>query len=31
MEEEGTLSEMAQIGNEINHGIAWPEGHLAQP
>jgi len=22
---------MVQIGNEINHGILWPEGHISHP
>jgi beta-galactosidase len=22
---------MVQIGNEINHGILWPDGHIGQP
>jgi len=29
MEEQGTLPEMVQVGNEINHGIVWPEGQIA--
>jgi arabinogalactan endo-1,4-beta-galactosidase len=29
MKEQGTLPDMVQIGNEINHGIVWPEGHIA--
>ncbi len=28
---QGTMPEMVQIGNEINHGILWPEGHIGQP
>ncbi|GAB4091106.1 beta-galactosidase GalA [Flaviaesturariibacter terrae] len=26
---QGTLPDMVQCGNEINHGILWPEGHVA--
>lgn len=29
LNEQGTPPEMVQIGNEINHGIVWPEGHIA--
>ena len=25
---QGTLPDMVQIGNEINHGMIWPEGHI---
>lgn len=25
---QGTLPDMVQIGNEINHGIIWPEGNI---
>ena len=25
---QGTLPQMVQVGNEINHGIVWPEGHI---
>jgi arabinogalactan endo-1,4-beta-galactosidase len=28
LKEQGTLPEMVQIGNEINHGILWPDGHI---
>lgn len=28
MEQQGTLPDMVQIGNEINHGLLWPEGHI---
>ena len=28
MERRGTLPDMVQIGNEINHGLLWPEGHI---
>jgi len=26
---QGTLPEMVQIGNEINHGMIWPDGHIS--
>jgi hypothetical protein len=26
---QGTLPEMVQVGNEINHGILWPDGHIS--
>jgi len=29
--QQGTLPDMVQIGNEINHGILWPEGHISNP
>jgi len=28
LEAQGTLPDMVQIGNEINHGLLWPEGHI---
>jgi len=28
MEMQGTVPDMVQIGNEVNHGILWPEGHI---
>ena len=31
MKQQGTLPAMVQIGNEINHGILWPEGHIGNP
>jgi arabinogalactan endo-1,4-beta-galactosidase len=31
LKEQGTLPEMVQIGNEINHGILWPDGHIGNP
>ena len=31
MERQGTLPDMVQIGNEINHGILWPDGHIGNP
>jgi beta-galactosidase len=26
---QGTPPDMVQVGNEINHGMMWPEGHVA--
>jgi len=31
LKKQGTLPDMVQIGNEINHGILWPEGHIGNP
>ena len=31
MQRQGTLPDMVQIGNEINHGILWPDGHIGHP
>lgn len=28
---EGVLPDMVQVGNEINHGLVWPDGHISQP
>ncbi len=28
LERQGTLPDMVQVGNEINHGLLWPEGHI---
>ncbi|MBE0590806.1 MAG: glycosyl hydrolase 53 family protein, partial [Gemmatimonadales bacterium] len=28
MEGQGTLPDMVQIGNEVNHGLLWPDGHI---
>ncbi len=28
---QGTLPDMVQVGNEVNHGIVWPEGSIASP
>ncbi|HEX6915988.1 MAG TPA: glycosyl hydrolase 53 family protein, partial [Chitinophagaceae bacterium] len=28
---QGTTPDMVQIGNEINHGIVWPYGHVNNP
>jgi beta-galactosidase len=29
LKDQGTTPDMVQIGNEINHGIIWPEGHIS--
>jgi beta-galactosidase len=29
LKDQGTLPDMVQTGNEINHGIIWPEGNVA--
>jgi beta-galactosidase len=31
LKEQGTLPAMVQIGNEINHGLLWPDGHIGHP
>ncbi len=31
LKDQGTTPDMVQIGNEINHGIVWPEGSVANP
>lgn len=28
LKEQGTLPDMVQVGNEINHGMIWPEGRI---
>jgi len=28
---QGTMPDMVQIGNEINHGMIWPDGHIGNP
>lgn len=28
LKEQGTTPDMVQVGNEINHGIIWPEGNV---
>jgi arabinogalactan endo-1,4-beta-galactosidase len=28
---QGMLPAMVQIGNEINHGLLWPDGHISNP
>jgi len=29
LEAQGTLPDMVQIGNEVNHGLLWPDGHIS--
>jgi beta-galactosidase len=29
LKDQGTTPDMVQIGNEINHGMIWPEGHVS--
>ncbi|WP_426430516.1 glycosyl hydrolase 53 family protein [Winogradskyella sp. HB-48] len=29
LKDQGTMPQMVQIGNEVNHGIVWPEGHIS--
>jgi beta-galactosidase len=29
LRDQGTLPAMVQIGNEINHGLLWPDGHIS--
>jgi beta-galactosidase len=31
LKDQGTTPDMVQIGNEINHGIVWPEGNVRNP
>ncbi|MCA1757443.1 MAG: glycosyl hydrolase 53 family protein [Bacteroidales bacterium] len=31
LEKQGTPADMVQIGNEINHGLLWPDGHISNP
>jgi len=31
LKQQGTMPAMIQIGNEINHGILWPDGHISHP
>lgn len=31
LKDQGTAPDMVQIGNEINHGIVWPEGNVSNP
>jgi beta-galactosidase len=28
LKDQGTLPDMVQVGNEINHGMIWPEGYI---
>ncbi len=29
LEAQNTLPDMVQVGNEINHGLLWPDGHIS--
>ena len=31
LQEQGTMPDMVQVGNEINHGMLWPDGHISHP
>jgi beta-galactosidase len=31
LKDQGTLPDMVQVGNEINHGMVWPEGNISHP
>lgn len=31
LQKQGTLPDMVQIGNEINHGMVWPDAHISHP
>jgi beta-galactosidase len=31
LKQQGTMPDMIQIGNEVNHGILWPDGHISHP
>jgi len=31
LKDQGTTPDMVQIGNEINHGMLWPEGSISHP
>jgi beta-galactosidase len=31
LKQQESLPDMVQIGNEINHGMVWPEGHISHP
>jgi beta-galactosidase len=31
LKDQGTVPDMVQVGNEINHGLVWPEGSIANP
>ena len=28
LQRQGTLPDMVQMGNEVNHGVLWPDGHI---
>lgn len=31
LKQQGTLPDMVQVGNEIDHGMVWPEGNSSHP
>ena len=31
LHDQGTPPAMVQVGNEINHGLLWPDGHISNP
>jgi beta-galactosidase len=31
LKSQGTLPDMVQVGNEINHGMVWPDGNIQHP
>src|SRR5690606_12096854 len=31
LQAQGTTPDMVQVGNEINHGIVWPDGNVNNP
>ena len=31
LQAQGAMPDMVQIGNEINHGLLWPDGHIGNP
>jgi len=31
LKRQGTVPDMVQVGNEINHGLVWPEGSIMHP
>jgi beta-galactosidase len=31
LKDQGTTSDMVQVGNEINHGMVWPDGNVNNP
>ncbi len=31
LKDQGTLPDMVQVGNEINHGMIWPDGSINNP
>ena len=31
LKKQGTLPDMVQVGNEINHGMIWPDGNFSHP